>query len=776
MTTVLSSQSGQTDKQPGSFWSRLFEPPAHIQDVGRRRDLRLLLTMSGVGTLLILVFGVLVLPWATQPDNPLQSPVLYQSLVSVVFSIASYGLARRGLYEPAAVSLIIVSILGPLTTANVNYGFAVLVIVAPLFAFLFLPGLAVAAAAGAGIIGLFILKALSPEMSWDVLLPLVTAAITLPALFYVARQHLDNVAREQKAIVEERTTILTRQAGEIDKVFRLASIGNFEARAEVFSDDELGRAAGGVNAMLSQLSSLIESTQAELSGFLDSFGGFVGMADMEGNALYINLAGRQMIGLDLNQDLTGKAISDFQPDEDARILFEKALPVALKEGAWTRESRLVHVEGHHIPVDQTFFVIRDEQGEPRALGTIMTDISARKQAEANLTRALTVAKMAYVEIDVPNQMLLFDDNFYKIYGVLPGQEGRNEMPLETYIQRHLHPDTRQDFLDAFQKAVEATDPEYTAEVVYRIVRADGEEGVAAGLARIQKDAEGNTIKIIAANQDITEAKLAEAQLAVQNQALNNAFEELRKLITNVDFAARQLSDASESIMGVISLLSGQATTSAQLAEQATATAQEGDQAVNDTISAMGRIRESTQETTRRIKRLGEASQEIGEVVRLIDEIADRVTVLALNASIQAAAAGEAGRGFAVVAEEVQRLAERATNATRQIENMVKGIQGEINEAMIGVEEATQEVVGGSQLAQNAGERISDLSRAIEDLSGMVQHVAETTSVQTTESLAVLAALAADLQASVSALDIPADAGQLSDNGGGKVTTSMLAGG
>jgi twitching motility protein PilJ len=147
-----------------------------------------------------------------------------------------------------------------------------------------------------------------------------------------------------------------------------------------------------------------------------------------------------------------------------------------------------------------------------------------------------------------------------------------------------------------------------------------------------------------------------------------------------------------------------------------------------------------------------------------------VTILALNASIQAAAAGEAGRGFAVVAEEVQRLAERATNATRQIENMVKSIQGEINEAMIGVEEATHEVVDGSRLAQNAGERIVDLNQTVGDLASLIQHVADTTATQTTEALASLAALAADLQASVSALEIPAEPSLMSDNGGRAVVS------
>jgi twitching motility protein PilJ len=135
---------------------------------------------------------------------------------------------------------------------------------------------------------------------------------------------------------------------------------------------------------------------------------------------------------------------------------------------------------------------------------------------------------------------------------------------------------------------------------------------------------------------------------------------------------------------------------------------------------MSHIRDNTQETAQRIKRLGEVSQEISEFVRLIEEIADRTTILALNASIQAAAAGDAGRGFAVVAEEVQRLAERATGATREIEELVKNIQAETNQAVMGVEEATREVVGGTQLAQQAGDRMAELNELVGQLADMIQ--------------------------------------------------------
>lgn len=187
----------------------------------------------------------------------------------------------------------------------------------------------------------------------------------------------------------------------------------------------------------------------------------------------------------------------------------------------------------------------------------------------------------------------------------------------------------------------------------------------------------------------------------------------------------------------------QTAASAQVADRAALSAQEGDEAVRRTVAAMERIRDNTQETARRMKRLGEASQEISEVVRLIEELSDRTTVLALNASIQAAAAGEAGRGFAVVAEEVQRLAERATGETRRIEDLVKTIQSETSEAVVGVEDATREVVEGSQVAQTAGERMEELGSLVFELAALIQHLADTTSQEVggTERVPVLEGVA-----------------------------------
>jgi twitching motility protein PilJ len=165
-----------------------------------------------------------------------------------------------------------------------------------------------------------------------------------------------------------------------------------------------------------------------------------------------------------------------------------------------------------------------------------------------------------------------------------------------------------------------------------------------------------------------------------------------------------------------------ATKSASVSQRSMANAQKGAKAVARTNKAMETIRERVQETARSIKRLGESSQEIGNIIQLITDIADRTSILALNASIQAAIAGDAGRGFAVVAEEVQRLAERSTASTKQIETLVKNIQGDINEAGKSMDESIQRVVQGSKLANDAYVTLQELENVSSQVAKMVHTI------------------------------------------------------
>ena len=169
-------------------------------------------------------------------------------------------------------------------------------------------------------------------------------------------------------------------------------------------------------------------------------------------------------------------------------------------------------------------------------------------------------------------------------------------------------------------------------------------------------------------------------------------------------------------------VSGNAERSADVARHSVDVAHKGGEAVRRTIDGMNAIRETIQETSKRIKRLGESSQEIGNIVELINDIAEQTNILALNASIQASMAGEAGRGFAVVADEVQRLAERAANATKQIEVLVRTIQADTNEAVVSMERSTTDVVGGALLAENAGAALEEIEQVSNQIASLVQNI------------------------------------------------------
>jgi twitching motility protein PilJ len=182
-----------------------------------------------------------------------------------------------------------------------------------------------------------------------------------------------------------------------------------------------------------------------------------------------------------------------------------------------------------------------------------------------------------------------------------------------------------------------------------------------------------------------------------------------------------ITDMAESIEQV----SKNAGASADVALKSVQIANKGAQTVSRTIDGMNTIREQIQETSKRIKRLGESSQEIGDIVSLIDEIADQTNILALNAAIQASTAGEAGRGFAVVADEVQRLSERAGNATKQIEALVKTIQSDTNEAVTSMEQSTANVVAGAKQAEDAGEALTEIETVSNQLARLIQSISKT---------------------------------------------------
>ncbi|MBM3760314.1 MAG: methyl-accepting chemotaxis protein [Acidobacteria bacterium] len=203
--------------------------------------------------------------------------------------------------------------------------------------------------------------------------------------------------------------------------------------------------------------------------------------------------------------------------------------------------------------------------------------------------------------------------------------------------------------------------------------------------------------------------------------------------------SEQIAEASrtiEQINNSIRQVASAANTAADVAESALEHARGGTLSVRLTMQGMDSIRGQVQETAKRVKRLGESSQEIGEIVQLIGDIADRTSILALNASIQAAAAGEAGRGFAVVAEEVERLAERATQSTKRISALIRSVQTDTSEAIVAMEKTTREVVDGSQLANDAGGKLERIESVSQEISGLVREILEATQLQAESSEAV----------------------------------------
>ncbi len=324
------------------------------------------------------------------------------------------------------------------------------------------------------------------------------------------------------------------------------------------------------------------------------------------------------------------------------------------------------------------------------------------------------------------------------------------------------------------------------------------------------------------------SSLAEGDLTVQAtvteditgtiaDSINYAVEALRELVTTINESAiqldgaarqtqgaaahmakassaqsRQISAASESMADMaasIEEVSGNSERCSDVARHSVDIAHKGGDAVRRTIDGMNAIRETIQETSKRIKRLGESSQEIGNIVELINDIAEQTNILALNASIQASMAGEAGRGFAVVADEVQRLAERAANATKQIEVLVRTIQTDTNEAVVSMERSTTDVVGGALLAENAGAALEEIEQVSGQIANLVQNISASArqqavasgdisknmqvvreisnqtaegSTATSTSIAKLAALSAQLRKSVAGFRLP-------DYGGGTTT-------
>src|SRR5438270_2625522 len=256
--------------------------------------------------------------------------------------------------------------------------------------------------------------------------------------------------------------------------------------------------------------------------------------------------------------------------------------------------------------------------------------------------------------------------------------------------------------------------------------------VGDGDLRVQAEVTPDTLGVLADSFNYMIEELAKVVGRVQTTAVQVTNATRRILDRSAELAQAsetqvaqisQTTEAVEALAVFIQNVARNAQLSAEVAQEALRNANSGQQSVRQTIDGMLLIRENVQETSKKIKRLGERSNEIGEIVRIIEDIADQTNLLALNAAIQSAMAGEHGRGFAVVADEIRLLAERSTESTKRIATLVKSIQGDTYEAVVAMEDSTQEVVKGSQLADDAGRALNSIYTAVERQAQMIESIA-----------------------------------------------------
>jgi twitching motility protein PilJ len=325
----------------------------------------------------------------------------------------------------------------------------------------------------------------------------------------------------------------------------------------------------------------------------------------------------------------------------------------------------------------------------------------------------------------------------------------------TGIALVLLQDSRNRARDANKRTLEAEEQRLQAQKQEEEAKTANDQNQAAILRlmnELQEVADGDLTVQATVSEDITGA-IADS--------VNYTVEELRGLVGRVTNTAiqvrtasnhaqnisddlleasqqqsREITDAGQAVTTMandITEVSRSANESAEVARQSVVAAEQGAHAVENAIKGMNEIREQIQETSKRIKRLGESSQEIGEITELISDITEQTNVLALNAAIQAASAGEAGRGFSVVAEEVQRLAERSAEATKQIGALVRTIQTDTHDAVAAMEKSTQGVVEGAKLSDAAGTALSEIRSVSNRLAELIQGISLSTEQQATSA-------------------------------------------
>ncbi|MBA2737626.1 MAG: methyl-accepting chemotaxis protein [Pyrinomonadaceae bacterium] len=420
-----------------------------------------------------------------------------------------------------------------------------------------------------------------------------------------------------------------------------------------------------------------------------------------------------VIFLLLGATLVGAAYFDFTTNEAAGVLTVSfAAVLAIFSLLMTNYSN-IKLSGeikeateiaHQISLGETF-----EEEMPSELLDSLREISVYLQEKAAIAKQIASGDLsARVRLRSDDDAFgqAFQDMIDKLRSLVQTQETRDR--LETSIRKLL---TEVSQVAAGDLTVQAeVSPEMTGEI------ADAFNQMTRELRSLIRQVKDVTFQVsVSANaiNDTTE------QLATGSQAQGAQISRTTSAISNM---ALRIQEVSEN-----------ASLSAQVAGESLGSARYGTKAVQDNINAMNSIRRQVQETAKRIKKLGERSQEISHIVGLLDDLSDRTGLLALNASLQASAAGESGAGFAVVAEEVERLAERSNRLTQQIAQLAGTIQSETKDVVASMEETIHEVVVGSTLADKAGQALIEIERVSQRLAELLQSISESAKQQAKSS-------------------------------------------